>query len=113
LGASGGDPTRLQHLWFQLIRDRALFDRKIPLAETDGVEVVAAKLTVRCDECGKEYLYKLSEVLRYQIEVPASFVPHPLFREWLMDKDKYQALFSGIARLVLSLAARRLASELA
>jgi len=36
---------------------------------------------VRCDECGKEYVYKPTEVLRVEQEPPASFTPHPLFRD--------------------------------
>ena len=34
-----------------------------------------------CDECGKEYVYKPTEVLRVEQEPPASFTPHPLFRD--------------------------------
>jgi len=39
-----------------------------------------SSFTVRCDECHKEYLYKPSDVLRHDRELPASFIPHPLFQ---------------------------------
>lgn len=60
------------------------YAHKIPLAETDSFEtlpVFATRLIVRCDECGKEYVYKPSEVLRYEVDASPAFVPHPLFRE--------------------------------
>lgn len=46
----------------------------MPLPDLDG------PFRVRCDECGKEYLYKSSDVRRYEQELPESFTPHPLFR---------------------------------
>src|SRR5205823_1244835 len=51
---------------------------------------------VRCDECGKEYTYQPSDVLKYEMEVPASFAVHPLFRDSLEpDKtDKYESISS-------------------
>ena len=65
---------------------------RIPLGETDAVlprPTIARPLTVRCDECGKEYLYEPSEVLKYEMEAPASFVAHPLFGDTPQpDKDK-------------------------
>ena len=57
---------------------------RIPLGITDpysGRPVTQKSLTVRCNECGKEYSYKPSEVLRYELDAPSSFVPHPLFRD--------------------------------
>jgi serine/threonine protein kinase len=57
---------------------------RVPLGETDAVlprPPIDKGLAIRCDECGKEYTYKPSEVLRYEMEVPAFFVPHPLFRD--------------------------------
>jgi hypothetical protein len=30
--------------------------------------------------CGKEYVYKPSEVLRIERELPEGFIPHRLFR---------------------------------
>jgi len=56
---------------------------KIRLSETDAYSpppALKANFTVRCDECHKEYLYKPSEVLRHDQELPASFLPHPLFQ---------------------------------
>jgi serine/threonine protein kinase len=57
---------------------------RIPLGETDAVlprPKIDKPFGVRCDECGKEYIYKPSEVLKYEMEAPASFVPHPMFRD--------------------------------
>jgi hypothetical protein len=31
--------------------------------------------------CGKEYVYKPSDVLRIERELPEGFIPHPLFRD--------------------------------
>jgi len=55
---------------------------RIPLGETDTVALrppINTPFAVRCDECGREYSYKASDVLRWEMEVPSSFVPHPLF----------------------------------
>ena len=57
---------------------------RIPLGETDAAiprPPVFEPFAVRCNECGKDYLYEPLEVLRYEMEVPSSFVPHKLFRE--------------------------------
>lgn len=69
---------------------------RIPLGETDAVLArpkIDKPLGVRCDECGKEYLYQPSDVLKYEMEAPASFVAHPLFRDSLQpDKtEKYES----------------------
>jgi hypothetical protein len=59
------------------------YKHKIPLAETDVYApppALKGNFTARCDECHKEYLYKPSEVLRHDQELPASFLPHPLFQ---------------------------------
>lgn len=58
---------------------------QIALGETDAYSPLPAalatdNLSVRCNHCGAEYLYKTSEVLRSQIAVPENFTPHPLFR---------------------------------
>ncbi|MBZ5680860.1 MAG: hypothetical protein LAO24_12220 [Acidobacteriia bacterium] len=64
-------------------RQQNLFSgHRILLGETDAFTPhppVDGPLNVRCDDCGKEYDYRPAEVLRYQIELPASFAPHPLF----------------------------------
>jgi hypothetical protein len=41
------------------------------------------KITVRCDVCGEEYSYKIKEVMRYEVQIPDAFVPHPLFKDIL------------------------------
>lgn len=69
--------------WFHL-RKNLFFRHRIPLAETDAITprpAIDRRFRVRCDECGKEYSYKPSEVLRFEQEPPESFLPHPLFRD--------------------------------
>jgi hypothetical protein len=56
---------------------------RIPLGETDvyaSPPALKSSFTARCDDCGKEYLYEASDVLRYEQDLPESFTPHPLFR---------------------------------
>jgi PilZ domain len=68
--------------WFH-DRVNLFFKHKIPLGETDfyaSSPVLQGNFAVRCDECQKEYLYKPSEVLRHDQELPLSFTPHPLFQ---------------------------------
>src|ERR1700680_676928 len=68
--------------WFHL-RDNLFYKHKIPLGETDVYTPppdLKSSFRVRCDECHKEYLYKPSEVLRHDQELPLSFTPHPLFQ---------------------------------
>jgi hypothetical protein len=58
-----------------------MFGHKIPLGETDAFETlpVSGPFIVQCDECGKEDSYEPAEVLRVELETPASFTPHPRF----------------------------------
>jgi hypothetical protein len=72
--------------WFHG-RQNLFSKHRIPLAETDVYMPPPAlknSFTVKCDECNKEYLYKPSEVLRHDQELPASFSPHPLFQPEFM-----------------------------
>jgi hypothetical protein len=58
------------------------FGHKIPLGETDAytsVPVLDGQFNVRCDDCGKEYSYRPSDVLRFEQEEATSFRSHPLF----------------------------------
>jgi hypothetical protein len=64
-------------------RQNLFTSHRIPLGEADGVmppPPLDGRFRVRCDGCGKEYLYKPSDVRRYEQELPDGFVPHPLFR---------------------------------
>jgi hypothetical protein len=64
-------------------RENLFYKHRIPLAETDVYApspALKGNFTVRCDECHKEYLYKPSDVLRHDQELPVSFTPHPLFQ---------------------------------
>jgi hypothetical protein len=70
--------------YFYHLRQNIFHRHRIPLGVTDGIAsrpAIDARFRARCDECGKEYLYKPSEVVRYEQEPPESFQPHPLFRE--------------------------------
>jgi hypothetical protein len=69
--------------WFHIPKN-LFFRHRIALAETDAVmprPSIKDRFTVRCDECGKEYIYKPSEVLKYEQPPPEPFTPHPLFRD--------------------------------
>ena len=69
--------------WFH--RRRNPFNvHRIPLGETDAVATrptIGGPFRARCDECRKEFIFEPSEVLRWEMEPPESFVPHALFRE--------------------------------
>jgi hypothetical protein len=68
--------------WFHY-RQTLFTSHRIPLSETDAVmslPTLEGRFPVRCDDCGREYLYKSSDVRRYEQELPESFTPHPLFR---------------------------------
>ena len=68
--------------WFHL-RQNIFFGHRIPLGETDAImprPALEERFRVRCDACGKEYVYKSSEVRRFNQQLPESFTPHPLFR---------------------------------
>lgn len=68
--------------WFH-VRQNLFASHRIPLGETDAAAVlppIKECFRVQCDECGKKYLYKLSDVRRCEQELPESFTPHPLFR---------------------------------
>jgi hypothetical protein len=74
--------------WFHK-RVNLFFKHKIPLSETDVYTpppALKSSFTVKCDECHKEYLYKPSDVLRHDQELPASFLPHPLFQIEFMPR---------------------------
>ena len=70
--------------YFRHMRQNLFHGHRIILAVTDAVSVRPAidqRFLVRCNESGKEYAYKPSEVLRYEQEPPEAFTPHPLFQE--------------------------------
>ncbi len=68
--------------WFHR-RENIRYGHKIPLGPTDAFmppPALNGPFRVRCDGCGKQYEYKPTELLRFELELPESFVPHPLFR---------------------------------
>ncbi len=68
-------------------QQNVFYRHRIVLGETDAFSpppTLKGRFSVRCDSCGREYLYEPSEVLRYETELPESFVPHALF-QWDLD----------------------------
>ena len=58
------------------------YEHRIVLGEADAfspMPMLTEEIQVRCDSCAEEYSYKRKEVLRAEIEVPQTFVAHPLF----------------------------------
>ncbi len=78
-----------QYLWVVICKNRKFHNHqnifsghKIPLGETDALEAppeLDDRLKVRCDECGEEYAYGPTDLVRLKMELAASFKPHPLF----------------------------------
>ena len=78
-----------QYFWVVLCKNHKFhnqqnlfFGHRIPLGETDSVQTPPAldgRLNVRCDECGQEYSYQPKDLLRTELELPESFIPHPFF----------------------------------
>jgi len=63
-------------------QENLFFAHKIPLAETDAFlppPALTGKLSVHCDDCGREYSYEPKELVRIQLDCPEAFTPHPLF----------------------------------
>ncbi len=69
--------------YFFDMRQNLFFKHRITLGITDPFSPVPSldgPFKVRCDDCGKTYVYKRSDVRRYEQEITGSFTPHPLFR---------------------------------
>jgi eukaryotic-like serine/threonine-protein kinase len=69
--------------YFFHMRQNLFFRHRIPLGATDPFSPVPSldgPFKVRCDDCGKTYTYKRSDVRRYEQEITKAFTPHPLFR---------------------------------
>jgi serine/threonine protein kinase len=67
--------------YFFHMRQNLFFRHRIPLAYTDPfspVPDVEGPFKVRCDDCGKTFVYKRSDLRRFEGEVP-KFTTHPLF----------------------------------
>ena len=67
--------------YFFHMRQNLFFRHRIPLAYTDPfapVPEIEGPFEVRCDDCGKTYVYKRKDLRRYEGEVP-KFNTHPLF----------------------------------
>lgn len=59
------------------------YEHRIILGEADAftpLPMLTETVKVRCDTCGEEYSYKPKEVLRAEMEVPETFVVHPMFK---------------------------------
>jgi len=85
--SSWDEPER--YCWVVICKNRKFHKQqnlfsghKIPLGETDAFAPPPSldfRLSVRCDECGKESLYDPAELVRFQMDLVADFKPHPLF----------------------------------
>jgi eukaryotic-like serine/threonine-protein kinase len=67
--------------YFFRMQQNLFFRHRIPLAYTDPyspVPEIDGPFEVRCDNCGKTYVYKRRDLRRYEGEVP-KFKTHPLF----------------------------------
>jgi hypothetical protein len=67
--------------YFFHMKQNLFFRHRIPLAYTDPyapVPEVHGPFEVRCDDCGKTYVYRQRDLRRYEGEVP-KFKTHPLF----------------------------------
>ena len=83
--------TAKEYYWVVLCKNHLFHYRqnrssghKILLGETDALlpcPRLGAPFKAVCDDCGKEYSYALSEVLRFETEPPESFTAHPLFAD--------------------------------
>lgn len=70
--------------YFHHMKQNLFHGHRIALGVTDAVNsrpAIDQRFVARCDDCGKEYVYKPSEVFRYEQEPPEQFRPHPLFQE--------------------------------
>ena len=59
------------------------YEHTILLGEADAyssLPMLPDKIDVRCDSCGEEYSYRAKEIMRDEIQIPETFVPHPLFK---------------------------------
>ncbi len=85
----GGMGCESQYAWVVLCknhkfhkRQNLFFGHRIPLGETDAIlppPALDSRIHIRCDECGAEYAYRPQDLLRIELELPASFTPHPFF----------------------------------
>jgi hypothetical protein len=83
-------PQEKQYYWIVICKNRRfhakqnrLFGHPIPLAETDFYSIMPALescFSVQCDECGKDYAYCPSDVMRLEMYPVEWIFTHPLFR---------------------------------
>jgi len=77
--------------WFHMRESLSLnYRQRIPLGETDSIATCPignVTFNVRCDKCGKEYSYRVSDLLKFELDVSDSFTPHPLFRDEVTGTD--------------------------
>ena len=91
LGYGGIQMPDSEYFWVVLCKNHRyhkqqnlFFGHKIPLAETNAFlspPLINGALQVRCDDCGEEYAYQSKDLVRFELEYPVSFTPHPLFEQ--------------------------------
>jgi hypothetical protein len=80
-----------QYFWVVICKNRHFHEHqsfwgghKIFLGETDSyssLPIRDPRISVTCNDCGKEYEYTQKEILRFESDPMEGFVGHPLFRE--------------------------------
>ena len=63
-------------------KENISYHHRILLGETDSylpLPMLPVEFKVRCDSCGEEYSYSRREVLRAEVRVRETFIPHTLF----------------------------------
>ena len=85
-------PYATEYFWVVICKNQRFHHKRntsyahqIALGETDTYSPLPLAATtecvkVRCNDCGEEYSYKASEIMRNEVDVPGDFVAHPLFR---------------------------------
>jgi len=83
-------PPEKQYYWIVICKNHRFhakqnkfFGHPIPLAETDfysDMPSLENPFRVQCDECGKDYTYRPSDVMRFEMYPAELIVTHRLFR---------------------------------
>ncbi len=77
------------YYWVVFCKNRLFHNRQniavghaILLGETDAISPCPPtpdSFAAQCDDCGREYAYRPTDLLRFESETRASFIAHPLF----------------------------------
>jgi len=80
----------LDYFWVVVCKNRRFhhkentgYEHKILLGEADAyssLPMLPDNIEVQCDACGEDYSYEQKEIMRDEVQIPETFVPHPLFK---------------------------------